>query len=275
MKEDTKKLLYNSIIFAVGCAILVILLIPVVTGAQTMEDLTTYTEQDSTNKISETTTRVTAANVVMDVDTYLYKDFGIGYFDAIDFDFTGYDDGGSTSGHYAGFGLTNSLNDVSGFSGTDVSILLNQYEGGFRVQLWVGVIVASDVYAATANTPYYFTLFREAGNDNISLFIFSDSARTSLLDTLSVAGLGTTKYRYIMPFVDFNSGDGGRIFSGYIENVDLKQAPAPPTPAPSTWLDNPFFAFWYSVGDYVSFIMAYVIGIVIIISLLKYLTQKD
>ena len=183
------------------------------------QDLTTYIEVDPQEELTVTATTITAVDLDTAWDAYVYKDFGADYFDALNIDFdmfiwnTSVEDGG------AYVSLANVIDDYLGFGATAVSA--NIIEGSADAKyifLKRGADVASDGYEAVGNTWYYCTLSRTAGADSVALKIYSDIGRTTLLDTLTLSGFGTAKWRYFYAIVNRNVGSTGKAFDGVIAN---------------------------------------------------------
>lgn len=204
--------------------------IPSPSGATTYEDFTTYTEVDSNNKLTVTTTKAEGANVDWNEEVYLYKDYGANYFNAIDIDFEIYLASTSNNDCFGGIAVTNTVDDVSGFASTD--IVFYAMKGPVGLWLQRGTGEALDAYAGAADTLYYCTLLRAASSDAVNAEIYSDASRETLLKTLTVSGFGTdTKYRYVFGFVNRYDGTSGYGFYGYIQNMDLKgETPAAEQP---------------------------------------------
>jgi len=187
------------------------------------EDLTTYTEYDVNSHLTITSTKATAASVHGNETVYAIKDFGANYFDALDINFELYIESSASGNGRGGIGLSNIANvAINGFNSSSVSatIALGN-DSVVRISLMRGAFTATDLYVGSHSTLYYCTLSRAAGNDTISLFIYSDASREILLDTLVVAGFSTVKYQYLYGFVNYNDSDSFMIFSGYVQNIDL------------------------------------------------------
>ena len=193
------------------------------------EVFTDYTEVDANGKLIVTASKAEGANVGRDEDVYLYKDFGADYFNGISIDFELY--GASTSVPVVvpavGFlGFANVIDDVSGWGTTDISAGIGETVAvGFIIYLIRGPNLAVDYFAASADTLYYCSLGRATDSDTATLEIYSDAARSNLLDTLAVSGFGTTKWRYCYGFVNWNDGYAGIEFDGYVQNLDLSIPP--------------------------------------------------
>ena len=193
------------------------------------EVFTNYTEVDANNKLTVTSSRATGANVGRDEEVYLYKDFGPNYFNNLYVTFELYV--ASTSVYaidpniaaVGGMGFANVVDDVSGFSATDINVMIGTEPiNAFKLWLVRGPGAASDVYIGAADTIYYCLLERAVDSDTVTLKIYSDAARTTLLDTLTISGVGvTTQWRYCYGFVNWDGGYAGTEFDGYVQNLNI------------------------------------------------------
>ena len=158
------------------------------------EILTKYAKVDPGADLTVTATKVTGVDVIGNLDYHLTKLFPVDFFDALDTDFEWYCENQAVSPDgFGNIGFSNVLNDFYGWGSQDphsggVSI------GGNVVRFYLlrGRADAIDTYIGVSATPYYATMTRVAGNDIITVKIYSDVPRTILLDTLSIA---------IFPFV--------------------------------------------------------------------------
>lgn len=186
------------------------------------EDLTTYTQ---VGFMTVTASRVTAT-FYADQNRYLYKDFGTDHFDKIDLKFAGIasdtDPYGYDGRMYMGF--TNVVGDASGWgAGASIKIRFMRSgpygEGNYYLEMHNGSEYYDyDFCLISPGTVYYFTLTRAAGNGSATLKVYTDSTRTTLFDTLTISGLGTTKWRYFYAASGYNVNDGTVYVSGYYEN---------------------------------------------------------
>lgn len=197
-----------------------------------------YTEVDPNSRLTLTSEKITAASLSQGEDAYVYDDFGVDFHDG-DFEFllevNATFDG--VIGRYYHSTLTNILDDWRGidtalgdalglrifFSGAGaLFFILEELDGG-----------ASHVDTASglsAGTSYYLKLSRDLGASTFGDFvckIYSDSARTVLVDTLTIS-LHTSikKFRYYHGIQSFNSSGSGNTLSGFINQVDLQIAGA-------------------------------------------------
>ena len=209
----------------------------------TVEDFTTYFENDG--DIEKTENTVTFTTMRRDADAYVYKDFGAGHFGDFEhlftFRLTAGEAGDISDRNWGdihtlsdGIGsVADNDNDTFGVSliqnqgiNDKVYFLLKQKENT--------VLVDSDKSALyDAGSSLYMTIKR-AGTVG-TLKIYSDSARTNLLETLTIT-CNTTTYRYLHVI---RSGkwveDPADHISGFVRNLDLQTAPPdPPTNVSAT-----------------------------------------
>jgi len=187
-----------------------------------VEDFTVYTEVDGSAVLTVTASKITGADLDRDINAYIYKDFGTDHFDAIEINFEVCMESTSVNTAVAVLpGLTvGTVGPNSTWGSGDVAVTLEKAATSL-LQLWRGYSAALDTYAISLDTLYYCTLSRASGADTITLKIYSDAARITLLDTLSVSGFGTSKYRYLYGICGLNDALDGRNFDGYIQNLDI------------------------------------------------------
>ncbi len=186
-------------------------------------DFTTYTEVDANTKLTVIAAKATAVNADTDEDVYLYIDKGTNFLDELDVDFEIFCASASQDVAKAGMAISNTVGSINDFATTDISVIARRATPtDAYIELYRGNTVATDSYNGLDDTLYYCTLTRVAANDTVTLKIYSDSSRETLLDTLTVSGYSTTKYRYVYGFVNRNAGVGAQDFDGYIQNLTLK-----------------------------------------------------
>jgi len=180
------------------------------------EDFTTYTQVDDDNKTVVSATTVIATNMRRDGTGYVYKDFGVDYFDG---DFTHLFEANHSntdvSGLAAVYELTNDIDQLTPLI-TDDKNLVSIYFSG-TVLLYVNLIDTgvqnSDSAAIAEDTLYYITVIRDddGGTNNTgryTVYIRTGSHAGVLVDTLSVDALagGQYDYRYVFAFSALESG---------------------------------------------------------------------
>lgn len=191
------------------------------------EDFTTYVEVDGSNRLTVIASRITGVDVDRDIDAYVYKDFDANHFNGINSLFEILQDS-ATLLYGLGFtvGFTNIVGDATDWESTALSAGWGEALAApnHRINLFRGAYLAADVYGANEDTLYYLTMERSADSDSATLKIYSDAARTNLLDTLTLSGYGTTtKWRYCYGFSSWNAAQSGMDWDGYIQNLDLQQ----------------------------------------------------
>jgi len=184
------------------------------------EDFSTYTEDDANGKLTVTSTKATAVNCDRDEDVFLYFDQGASFYNGLKIDFEIFHNSDSVNNNVAGMAISNTVGSITDFATTDVSCTMVEAAGTTTVRLVRGNQVDTDTYTASDDTIYYCRMLRAAASDTITLEIYSDSGRSTLLDTLTLSSFGTgTRYRYKYGFVNFNSSTSGADWDGYIENM--------------------------------------------------------
>ncbi len=189
-----------------------------------LQDFTGYTEVDTSGTLTVTANKATAENVPRDSDVYIYEDFTTDFFDDVTLVFEIQIDSTSvkagSSNPAGGIALTNVVDDVQGFGTTDLSVLIDKTRASkHEVFLIRGAGVAFASFTGEPDTTYYCVLTRPAGTDTATLKIYANEGHSILLDTLTVSGYGTVKWRYLFGFVGWNNGQVGVEFDGFTANL--------------------------------------------------------
>jgi len=166
-------------------------------GSDEYEDLSTYTEVDEHSQITITTTKFTATNYQYDhAESYVYKDFGAGYFGTnveiqFELNVTSFNKFDSGLWGPAVICLTNTLGDIYDIAGGPV-VRINPDSTDYTANVEIGA--GHDDYAAVTHshvpapaTTYYCTFVTTYAVDNksnVRLSIYTDSGRTTLLKTV-------------------------------------------------------------------------------------------
>lgn len=193
-----------------------------------VENISGFAETDPNSHLTLTASRVTYAGLINNEDAFLYKDFGADHFAGdfehlVDFKVTSADDGG----YVYIWGLTNSADDILDIQGASGSFLACSLvrtgsDYNFRIlEVDSGAGPYYDTFASTVNTAYYLKIKRDetvGTYGTLYCYIYSDSARTNLVDTLEVA-LHTSKkdFRYLCAVSSRSEGTTSTI-NGYQEN---------------------------------------------------------
>lgn len=199
----------------------------------TIENFTTYTEVDPNSRITKTATRVTATNLTRNEDAYVYVDEGVDHFNS---DFAHYitvqAQASAANGGLLFEALTNIIDDFNGIINAGGYALGLEYYHDYTTnehrlfleEVFGGSTAGSSIYLMTLNTTYYLRFFR---NESVGTYgtlyclVYSDVARTNLLETLSVALHVKTDFRYLFVIQSRNMSNPSDGASGYSENLDL------------------------------------------------------
>ncbi|MDY6888281.1 MAG: hypothetical protein SVV88_11680 [Pseudomonadota bacterium] len=187
------------------------------------ENFTTYTEVDPNSHLTVAANHLDFVSYENE-DCYLYKDFGAGHF--TDFEHLVDVRMGSGDNAVAAFlyNLQNNIDDVA-------AIYANNYTSlGVYVYYTAHNLSFAEIYngsvyeqytTLSADTWYYLTISKTG--TSVSCKVYSDSARTSLLTTLSFTLQADHSFRYMFPANTWNSGDN--IYADNdIDNLDLQEA---------------------------------------------------
>jgi len=191
----------------------------------TYEDFTTYTEVDPNSHITKTANHIDHY-AIRNEDAYLYADKGASHFTNFthlvqvqsDFHYT------SSSGLGVVWMLSNDLDDFYGLQTNNKTFILMcmQSSSSFKYialyEGYGGTLYSSSWTGAAANTPYYLKI--EKSGTSLTCKIYSDSARTNLLTTLSLTLHGNWNFRYVFGCDSYNNG-GSYYCNNDIDNLDL------------------------------------------------------
>lgn len=181
------------------------------------EDLSTYTEVDPNSHISASSSQMTGTDINRNETAYAYYDKGADHFDALDIDFDIKATNLDNNDVLGVLGISNTLNHIGAFGSSDIKVLF--YCTSLSRRLYVSTSAISDYMVISLNTVYYCTLERSAGSATVNLKVYSDSARNTLLDTLTTTlNTASTKHRYIFGIASQYTNQNYAA-SGYVENV--------------------------------------------------------
>jgi len=203
-----------------------------------VEDYTTYTEVDPNNHIFLVGTNHIDATLTREEDAYLYKDRGVDHFQ----DFAHLVDARSPAyispfGTVLVWGVSNVVDDAYawtwGFTVELYAFSSLNYDVRLRTKGGTGGWGSAGVASSTKfsyGTWVYLKIIRSG--TSLKCEIYSNAARTNLLETLEVTVGATEAYRYIYACSSWNTG----IINTQevdIENLDLQEAPPVVAPAPT------------------------------------------
>lgn len=197
------------------------------------EDFLTYSEGGADDRLTETSSRVTATNMTNADETYLFDDKGIDSFEGASHEFEHILIGTSDNNNqYSGWALSNLLGDqkaIEDASGDELAAHIVDITGATIPSMWAVEIDGGTFYfdAGTIDitTLRYFTVDWDISTGTYgTLFIhtYQDSAKTIPLETLSIAlHSSQKKYRYIYGMQSRDVNFALRISSGYTQNLNL------------------------------------------------------
>ena len=189
-----------------------------------LEDFRTYTEVDDDGDITVTQTKCDVSTMRRDAVSYVYKDMGVGHFGEFEHKFTIHIGTADIFGVCGFWGLSNGAYTEQDKRDDNEGLMFKLYEravGVESLELNEWPAFSSDLYDGDANTTYYITI--ERAGLVLTAKIYSDAARTLLLDTLTVACVATA-YRYIQTISSRESAaNAGASGTGYVENLDLQE----------------------------------------------------
>lgn len=193
------------------------------------EDFSTYTEVDPNSHITVVSAQVAVDDLGRDEDAYIYKDFGIGYFDGFRIDYAIRVRSVWALAHYVicFIGLANDVDDFANFDGIYTAVW-NADASGPKTYDYLG----DSPLTISDSTWYYCTAIREPLSNTVYIYIYSDSGRTNLISTQIRTGLGNVAYRYFYPIGAANTGAIGAA-DGDILNVTITRIPF--SGAPMMW----------------------------------------
>ena len=193
------------------------------------EDFTTFTETDPDSKLTVTSSRVTSTLANSRTETYsVYKDYGAGHFGNFSHLLTVFASAMNNAGSSPVLGyalISNQTGDIAGAEANGDGLSVHMFTGNYNLTMEEQDAFNSDFYDADTLIVYYLTIGR--ASTTATVLIYSDSGRTTLLDTLSIA-MSSTTFRYISTAAGYDSG-GAATVSGYAEDLNLQEA----TPNPS------------------------------------------
>jgi len=185
------------------------------------EDLTTYTEVDPNNKVSITSTTATITQLSRDTDAYVYKDCGADQLSnfkvELEIKFTSWQKWALCMF----FGVSNVIANAANWT------------NGIMAYVYIGSDSNSYIYFYNRNTTttvtsdrislsvkYYITI--ERVDDIATLYIYTDSDKTNLFDSIQLTNCGTDKWRYFYVMSSNYRYGSHEVISGTLSNYVLK-----------------------------------------------------
>jgi hypothetical protein len=215
-----------------------------------VESLGSYTEVDPSNNWTVEETKLTCTNMNRQTqDSYVYKDYGTGYFDGdleCFFDLNLGTVGNIVISNCLAF--TNDLDDMYAIDVANKSMACVQVFGitGTEDRMYIADVDEGNSQGSAAlelneGTQYYLTFIRDESvttYGQYQLYAYDDAERTSLVEAVTRNALGSKKdYRYVMAgqsYGNFNASPS----SWVTENLDIgEEAPVSGTDASALFLE--------------------------------------
>jgi hypothetical protein len=190
---------------------------------------------DPNGRFAITSNEITATDLSIGEDAYVYRDLGTGHFSEFEHLFRTRLIGiNSLSTVYAtAWAVANVLDDGGDWyanasealgcfwlwsaGAPDYRFYLRDYEDGGADQDYVAGLAAG--------VDYYVTAERSGGA--AFAHVYSDAGRTTLIDSLAVAPPAARTYRYVLPIGSHNNGNASRRISLMVADLDLQEVPGP------------------------------------------------
>ncbi|MCK5600854.1 hypothetical protein KAR91_03235 [Candidatus Pacearchaeota archaeon] len=215
-----------------------------------IEDFTTYIEVDTPNRLTVAADSITITDLDRDEHAYVYSDKGLDFFNG-DFEhlLDVYTASSTTVGalcyNWALGTEIGDFNDIknSGFLGL---VRFKSATTVVRLQLYEIVTGGASYnvnFNGSLNTTYYLKFVRDESIGTFGTlycYIYSDSDRTVLVETLSLALHEKKDFRYIYPVISESGAASGEEYDGTVSNLELIAAPVP----------SGGFPFFFDVGHY-------------------------
>ena len=193
------------------------------------QDFSTYTELDPNGRYTVTSSKITAINLQRDEDAYIYEDFGVDFFTGSwTHIFSTKRTANDIGGRIQSLSYQSVVDDTKGLTdASEDAIYVRHWNtaGSLALQLveTSGGAGQADTFVPTLNVQYWYILTKDMGasaNGDVDLFIYDDSARTNLVDTLNLSLAVDNDFRYLFAVNSWNSGDLDKI-SLFVENLNL------------------------------------------------------
>jgi len=204
-------------------------------------DFTTFTEVDPNSDITLTSDTCSFDTLDNGANAWVYKDEGVDFFDG---DFN-HEVQVKITGQTGGYGramvwsLTNTITDFKSCS-DGLGVAFNHRGGNRWIELYErnSSTEYSDYGNYTENTDYYLTIERDESigtYGRIYCYIYSDSNRTTLLDTLQLDLHEKVDFRYIFCLQRLGGAGSGSTYTGYVKNLNLPYIHSGDITSNETW----------------------------------------
>ena len=192
-----------------------------------IENLTTYTEVDSGSDITITAPSASFDTMFQNANSYVYKDFGAGNFGDFEIEFeaeiiSATSDGGGNNGAVVLCCVSNQVGTWPVWDSNSDGLFIDTYylSTQYHTRIYDQSNNNNDEYIwpVSVSIPLTYFTFKRNGT-TLTCEIYSDSARTTLIDTLTVTCETGTK-RYLYALGSRNSGSTATI-TGNTQNFEI------------------------------------------------------
>ena len=194
-----------------------------------LEDYTTYTELDPNSRLTVAANKITAAALQTNTTAYVYDDKGVDFFDGDYTHYLNFEKTGGSGGAQDVFlwGISNVVANGRTLFTTHLAHQIFMYATTIPILRLMenrgGTTAFDDSIGLALNTRYWLTITRDESIGSfgqLKCFIYSDSARTILVDTLTVNLASKQNFRYAYGINADNYG-GGDTWSGDVSDLDV------------------------------------------------------
>ncbi len=197
------------------------------------ENFNTFSETDPNSRITRTSSKVTWTNMTRDESAFVDLDKGVGFFGAsfihtLHVKITAATTSSSLMGAVWMVATEEADYNAIRQNAASNALALEFYRSGTQPRFALNENVGSGNtlsanFDATLNVDYFMTITRDedtGANGTLTCAIYSDAARTNLLDTLSVTLTVNNNFQFLygMASGDFNNAN---VWSGFTENLDI------------------------------------------------------
>ena len=194
------------------------------TAYAAFEDFTTFTEVDEQDDITITDeVTITVSSMRRDADSYVYKDYGADHFGDFSHSVKSVISA-NTAGMFSFWGAANTIDDFDGLDATEDGIASYHNELITSTEIITIEDLVNDSTDSTGDInlgTWYMTISRSG--TTLTNEIYSDEAKTTLVDTIAVT-CGTTTFRYLYAVIGKGSGVSASNATGTVEDLDLNEA---------------------------------------------------
>jgi hypothetical protein len=230
--SDLIKMISRITLAGIVLCLLFLTAVPVSVVNAAAEDFTTWTEVDVDGRVTVTSSSInmTTIDTLGNHGCWVYRDMGTAHYGDtfsgnMTFEFAIHNTPANNDPQVFVWGLSNSTNPVKytqEFASFGVTEVSRAY-----LYVWDDSTEYKDFTSSgfiSIDTTYYCTAYR--GSGAFTVWIYSDSGRTTLLDTLTCND-GSASYRYVFGFASSQTS-ANRLITTTVSNLDINEPENPP-----------------------------------------------